>query len=392
MWVGSRSASEGCINEITLSAEWGERKMRKEKAMKSNRSVGNVLLVFFLAVGLLLWGMAPAAIAQKKPTQVRVSCQMPAAHFDSIAVERFIKKAEELSKGSLKFTYYPAAQLYKEHELADVLPAGGVEMAQIGLDRHVGRVPEGNFIYPYFVNEDAYYRWWYDKEGGAGIYYSILKPAFARDKMHLLSTLNYAPDYATITNKPVRTLADYKGLKIRSSGKSLGAVLEALGAKAIVMASSEVYTAIQRGTIDGALSGTTSFTSRKWYEIANHVQHISLGNIPFGFAANLTFWNKLTPEQKKAIEEASREMEIWAVEASQEEHEKSLEIMRKAGLEIWQFSAEDRAKIAEIGLGAVGSVVKGDVGEKTWNDAMKALQNAQKGTIPWKKMLQTRTF
>jgi len=360
--------------------------------MKRNGSVGNIFLVLFLTVVLVGLGFVPQAVAKQKVVEVRICCQMPAAHFDSIAVENFTKRAEELSKGSLKFTYYPAGQLYKAPELADVLPAGGVEMAQIGLDRHVGRIPEGNFIYPYFVSEDAYYRWWYDKDGGAGMYYSIMKPAFARDNIHLLSTLNYAPDYATITNKPVHTIADYKGLKIRSSGKSLGAVLEALGAKAIVMASADVYTSIQRGTIDGGLSGTTTFTSRKWYEVAKYVQHITLGNIPFGFAANLKFWNKLSPEQKKAIEQATREMEIWAVEASQEEHEKSLDIMRKAGLEIWQFSEADRAKIAEIGLGAVESVVKPDVGEKTWNDAMKALENAKKGTIPWKKMLETRTF
>lgn len=366
--------------------------MREERKMKRDGRARNVLFVFFLVAVLILVGTVPSALAKKGVVEVRICCQMPAAHFDSIAVERFIKRAEELSNGSLHFTYYPAGQLYKAPELVDVLPAGGVEMAQIGMDRHSGRVPAGHFIYPYFVNEDAYYRWWYDKEGGAGIFYTILRPAFAKDNMHLLSTLNYAPDYATITNKPVHTLADYKGLKIRSSGKSLGAVLEALGAKAVVMSSSDVYTSIQRGMIDGALSGTTTFTSRKWYEIADYVQKIALGNIPFAFAANLQFWNKLTPEQKKAIGEATREMEIWAVTASQEEHLKSLELMKKAGVEIWEFSEEDKAKIAEIGLDAVGSVVKGDVGEKTWNDAIKALKNAQKGTIPWKKMLETREF
>lgn len=343
-------------------------------------------------MAVLLVGVGQRATAEEFKN-IKVACQMPADHFDSKAVELFIKKAEEKSNNTLKFQFFPAAQLYSDHDLVDVLPKGGVEVAQIGLDRHIGRVPAGHFAYPYFVGPNAYFRWWYDKKDDAGLYYKVLKPAFAKDNINLLSSLNYATTYAIITNKPVHTIADYKGMKIRTSGKSLGAVVEALGAKAVVMSSADVYMALQRGTIDGALSGTSSFVSRKWYEVAKHVQLVPLGNIPFGFAANMDFWKKLSPEQQKAVEEAAREMEIWAVNASIEDHERALDVMKKADVEIYDFPQEVQDEIAETGLKAVQTIVEPDVGEAVWTEAMQLLSNAKKVDKPdWKEMLEKRSF
>ena len=338
-----------------------------------------------------IFGMMTAGAADS--ISGKVCCQMPADHFDSKAVELFIKKAEELSNNTISFKFFPAGQLYSEHDLVDVLPKGGVEMAQIGLDRHVGRVPVGHYAYPYFADPDVYYRWWYDKKCGGGIFYDVLKPAFEKDNIKLLSTLNYATTYAIITNKPIRKLEDYKGMKIRSSGKSLGSFLEMLGAKAVVMSSSDVYMALQRGTIDGALSGTSSFVSRKWYEAAKYVQIIPMGNIPFGWAASMKYWNKLSDDQKKVIEEASREMEIWAVKASSDEHDRCVKVMKDAGVEIMHFPKDIENELIKSGLKAVQQVVEPDVGKETWQLSMKYLENARQANGPtWQELLKTRPF
>ena len=350
-------------------------------------------LIFSMSLVLLSLIFFPISVGAEDKISAKVCCQMPAEHFDSKAVELFIKRASELSNNTLQFKFFPAGQLYSEHDLPDVLPKGGAEMAQIGLDRHVGRVPVGHYSYPYFADPDVYYRWWYDKEGGAGLFYDVLKPSFEKDNIKLLSTLNYATTYAIITNKPIRTIEDYKGMKIRSSGKSLGAFLEMLGAKAVVMSSSDVYMALQRGTIDGALSGTSSFVSRKWYEAAKYVQIIPMGNIPFGWAASMNYWNKLSNDQKKAIEEASREMEIWAVQASSDEHDRCIKIMNDAGVEIMSFPKEIENELIKNGIEAVRKVVEPDVGEENWKLAMEYLENARQATGPtWQELLKTRSF
>ncbi len=357
----------------------------------SNRNISGRILLSIIFLGAVL--LSGAYVGSASAKDIMVTCQMPVDHFDSKAVELFIKKATEYSHGKLKFKYFPAGQLYNDVDLVDVLPKGGVQLAQIGLDRHVGRVPAGHFCYPYFAGPDAYFRWWYDKACGAGIFYSILRPQFEKDNIHLISSLNYATTYAIITNKPVHTLEDYKGLRIRSSGKSLGAFLESLGAKATVLTSADVYLALQRGTIDGALSGTSSFVSRKWFEVAKYVQIIPLGNIPFGFAANLTFWKGLKPDDQKAIEEAARDMEIWAVEKSIEEHDQCVAEMKKAGVEIYTFPPDVEEKMMSTGLEAVGSVVRPDTGDAVWNDAIGKLKLAIKAGKPgWKEMLQKREF
>lgn len=332
------------------------------------------------------------AYAANKVVKIRLCSQMPVGHYNTVALDNFIKDAEKRSGGSLKFTHFPAGQLYKPEALVEVLPAGGVEMAQIAMDRHSGRIPVGNFASVPLQGFEQFYRWYYDTADGGGIHYEILQPEFAKDNMHLISTLLNTSDFAIITNKPVKKVADYKGLKIRASGRGLGAAVRSWGASAVVMSSSDVYLAIQRGTIDGAMSGHTSLTSRKWYEIANYVQDMDLGVFGFSLAANLKFWKSLAPDQKKAIEEAARATEIWLVDTALKGEVDSTDIMRKAGVEVWDWPAAEHKKLKDLSNVGIAKVIKPDVGAALWNKAVNLMNNVKTATIPWKELLEKRKF
>jgi len=344
---------------------------------------GTKLAFFIFLIFIVMVTFAQA----EEQRQVRIASQMPAANFGSIAVDRFCADAERLSNGTLKFLHYPAGQLYKPEDLVDVLPAGGVEMAQIALNRFSGVTEMGNFLGPFFCNEDQFVRWWYDPSSGGGFYYSHIQPAFEKINIHLISMLNYSPDHCTITKKPIKGMDDFKGLKIRSSGRNFGTIVEGLGAKAIVMSSSDVYTAIQRGTIDGAMSGASSFVSRKWYEMANHVQVLNVGNVTHSLSANINFWKSLKPYQRYAIEEAARLAEIWCMIESQKDHFNSLEIMRKNGLKIIELPVEE---MGMFGMQVLEKAIKPEIGEQAWNAAAQARVKVKNGEKGWVEVLISR--
>ncbi len=123
--------------------------MKRGKLVYVSLAMG--LLALVLVFGCAKPAPAPAPAPALKVVEVRICGQMPVGHFNIVAVDRFIEDAEKRSNGTLHFTHYPAGQLYTAPDLVDVLPAGGVEMAQIGVDRHIGRVPEGHFIWHSFL-------------------------------------------------------------------------------------------------------------------------------------------------------------------------------------------------------------------------------------------------
>ena len=323
---------------------------------------------------------------------IKVHGQMPASHFMSKAVEMIIKDSEINSKGSLKFQYYPAQQLFKDSQIQDVLPTGAVDIAMIDFYKLTGKVPTGYLTTPCFVDMDWYFRWFYDINSGGGFYYKVLQPAYAKRNMYLLGTINYTPSTGVLSTKPITKISDYSGLKIRVGGKSMGALIEALGGKAAVLSSSDVYMALQRKTVDGSFTAPSSISSRKWYEIAKYYHDLGTGNMPLGIAANLDFWKKLTEKQRTIIKDAMRKAEQWCMDESINDDNASIEIMKNGNVTINQLPKDDMDNMAKIGLSAVKENVLRDVGENNWNIAMELRKNTREGKAKARELVQSRMF
>jgi len=80
------------------------------------------------------------------------------------------------------------------------------------------------------------------------------------------------------TKKPIRTMADLRGLKITGEGRIIGRTLEYLGATAVSLPISDLYPALQRGTVDGNAIAWSAVSSYKLYEVTNYHLEVALGN------------------------------------------------------------------------------------------------------------------
>ncbi len=91
-----------------------------------------------------------------------------------------------------------------------------------------------------------------------------------RFNSHVLAIAPYPPQ-VVFCNKPVKSLGDLKGLKIRASGRMTAKFMEALGAEGVNVAFSEVPGALEKGVVDCAVTGAGSGYSAGWWEVSKYL-------------------------------------------------------------------------------------------------------------------------
>lgn len=109
--------------------------------------------------------------------------------------------------------------------------------------------------------------------------------------------------------KPVMSLADLKGLKVRTNGPSSADLMKGLGAQPVSLAFGEVYTALERGTVDCGITGAGSGNGVKWPEVTTHLYTLPLSWSTSGYFVNLAWWNKLDPAVRAQFEKTMSEVQ-----------------------------------------------------------------------------------
>ncbi|MGJ7579946.1 TRAP transporter substrate-binding protein [Variovorax sp. RHLX14] len=109
--------------------------------------------------------------------------------------------------------------------------------------------------------------------------------------------------------KPVMSLADLKGLKVRTNGPSSADLMKGLGAQPVSLAFGEVYTALERGTVDCGITGAGSGNGVKWPEVTTHLYTLPLSWSTSGYFVNLAWWNKLDPAIRAQFEKTMGEVQ-----------------------------------------------------------------------------------
>jgi TRAP-type C4-dicarboxylate transport system substrate-binding protein len=133
------------------------------------------------------------------------------------------------------------------------------------------------------------------------------------------------------------------------------------------MASSEVYMALQRGTIDGVVSGVQSIIKRKWNETCKYLTATNGTFSPWLVTVNLKFWNKLPEDIQKAVLEAAAEVSKITLARADAEDTKALEEAKKT-MEVF-YLKEPWKEAREAGL----AVWRERTGEEKAQEILKLL-------------------
>jgi TRAP-type transport system periplasmic protein len=133
--------------------------------------------------------------------------------------------------------------------------------------------------------------------------------------------------------KPVRTLDDLKGLKVRVASAGQSDLIRSIGGVAVSMPVTQMYTALERGVVDGVMLGASGVFDFKLDEVARHYTvEAPLGRSPFYIAMNKRAYEGLSPEHRKIIDETTgMALGLRAGQAYERHGVKALEQLGKSG-------------------------------------------------------------
>jgi C4-dicarboxylate-binding protein DctP len=133
-------------------------------------------------------------------------------------------------------------------------------------------------------------------------------------------------------NKPLHTVADFKGMKLRiQSSKVLDAQMRALGAIPQVMAFSELYQALQSGVVDGTEGVPSNFYTQKIYEVQKHISLSNHGHLAYAVIVNKKFWDGLPADIRGQLEAAVKESTVYANAIAATENAQALDKIKASG-------------------------------------------------------------
>ncbi|MBI5751744.1 MAG: TRAP transporter substrate-binding protein [Hydrogenophilales bacterium] len=256
------------------------------------------------------------------------------------AALKFKELAESRTKGQVKVEVYPNSQLYKDREELEALQLGAVQMLAPSLSKFgtLGIRDFEVFDLPYiFPNKDSLYR---VMDGDIGK--KLLTKLEAKDIIGLAYWDNGFKQMSA--NKPLRTVEDFKGLKLRiQSSKVLEAQMKALGANPQVMAFSEVYTGLQQGVVDGTENPVSNLYTQKMHEVQKHLTLSDHGYLGYAVIVNKKFWEGLPKDLRATLEQAMQETTEYERVIAQQENDDALAKVKAAGTtEIYVLQLKDR--------------------------------------------------
>ncbi|MEJ5210846.1 MAG: TRAP transporter substrate-binding protein [Burkholderiales bacterium] len=256
------------------------------------------------------------------------------------AAERFKQLAEERTNGRVRVEVYPNSQLYKDREEMEALQLGAVQMLAPSLSKFgpLGVREFEVFDLPYiFPNKETLYR---TMDGEIG------RKLFAKlESKGILGLAYWDNGFKQMSaNRPLRTVEDFKGLKMRiQSSKVLEAQMRALGANPQVMAFSEVYTALQQGVVDGTENPVSNFYTQKMHEVQKHLTISDHGYLGYAVIVNKRFWEGLPRDIRATLEQAMKEATEYERDIAQKENDEALARVKAAGTtEVYVLPLEGR--------------------------------------------------
>ncbi len=263
------------------------------------------------------------------------------------AALKFKEEAEKLLPGKVRVEVYPNSQLFGDAKEMEALALGDVHFLATSLskfDKYTKKLQV--FDLPFLFDDVAAI----DRFQASAAGKALLKEMESKNYLGLGYWHNGMKQLSA--NKPLLTPTDAKGLKFRiQQSDVLAAQFQAVGAVPQKLAFSEVYQALQTGTVDAQENTWSNIYSQKFFEVQKHIVESNHGIVDYMVLVNAKWWNGLPKELRDGLE-------------------KALASATKTNNEIAdQFNARDKKRIADAGTTTIHPLAPDERGQ--WKKAME---------------------
>jgi len=163
--------------------------------------------------------------------------------------------------------------------------------------------------------------------------------------------------------KPITEEPGLTGMKLRGTA-SYTPMIKELGGASVVMSSGEVYSALQKGVVDGAAWPLTGALDFKWHEVAGYMSAPDFGQVGLLVLMNLDSWNSLSDENKAAIERAALKLEAFTVKRFDEMAIAEKATLIEKGVKVTNFSEADGKRLNQLWSKGVWGVAENVIPEE----------------------------
>lgn len=293
----------------------------------------------------------------------------------ALATEKMAKELEEASGGRLIIDHYPASQLGAEREILEGVQLGTIDAAVISC----GVVANfSNAIYvtstPYLIDQREIGWKVYDGEFGQKLGHQTEADAgwkwlgWGENSLRMFSN----------SKRPIHTPADMVGLKIRTMENDIHmAIVNALGASATPVAFSELYTALQQGTVDGQENGVALTYSMGFNEVVKYMTYLPHIYDPYLVCMSSACFNKLPADLQALMEEYGQKYCQYEREFNLQNDTDYLKEMEEKGLEVYYPTPEETQLFVDATAG-VEQLIRDKVGDEFVDAYKAAVEEAKK--------------
>lgn len=287
---------------------------------------------------------APAIVRAQAPIRWRCQSMWSNAELTYKAFESFCKRVGEATGGRLEIQPFAAGAVTGVFETLDAVSAGVLDAQSTAPVYWTGKDPgfalmgDLNFAYTHPWQAEA----WYYHRGGL----EMLREAYAKYNVYPVGVTWWGVE-SLVSKRPIRTAADFKGMKVRTPQGMFAEVISKMGASVVVVPGGEVYSALDKGVVDAADWATDSMNQRMgFFEIAKNSIWLGHSMPVQEFAVNTAKWNALPADLKAIVTACVRDwtwdqiqrVAVDDVRASTEVRQKGTTMIRWSDADLKQLS------------------------------------------------------
>lgn len=265
------------------------------------KGVGKIVAVGLSALGIGMGIQAAPGADEPKPIELTYSIFFPATHQNTILATEWAREIGKRTDGRVKITVFPGGMLTPADKCFD-----GVEKGISDIGMSVLGYTRGKFPLSEVIDLPLGYR--------SGAAATELVNAFYRkfnpkefDNVKIMYLHAHGPGFLH-TKKPVATLEDLKGMKIRCTGLA-AKLVTALGGTPVAMPMGETYDALSRGVVDGSMAPQESLQGWRWGEVVKSSTECygAAYSTAFFVAMNKARWAALPKDVQEIVEKVNQE-------------------------------------------------------------------------------------
>lgn len=270
--------------------------MRKAKKLsKRKRSI----FIAAMAMVMLLTVASGAPASESKVHKARLSYHWGPKHYSAIMADKFARECKKATNGRLQIEVFPSGQLYSIAQIVPALSQGGVDLGGV-LGVLFMRADKNFFLagMQRFFNSFQQKRDFWEKTTQGRKYWNALQKKLG---IKILAYIPVGPSCYFTTERPLDSVAAFKGLKARTLIGTERYSFKPLGVNFVKVSTAEVYTALKSGMINTLQTVPSAVKAYSWWDFLKY------GQQPYNFyadayvAVNVRWWDALPQDIKDIV-------------------------------------------------------------------------------------------